>query len=65
MGHLLAISRSLHDSFKNMEDGDFKTLKKKYGLVSEFIPYQDQLEKFNLLHILGIIDLNELEEEII
>lgn len=31
MGHLLAISRSLHDSYKNMEDGDFKTLKKQYG----------------------------------
>jgi D-3-phosphoglycerate dehydrogenase / 2-oxoglutarate reductase len=31
MGHLLAISRSLHDSYKNMENGDFKTLKKKYG----------------------------------
>jgi len=31
MGHLFAISRSLHDSYKNMEDGDFKTLKKKYG----------------------------------
>ena len=31
MGHLLAISRSLHDSYKNMESGDFKTLKKKYG----------------------------------
>ena len=31
MGHLFAISRSLHDSYKNMEKGDFKTLKKKYG----------------------------------
>ena len=31
MGHMLAISRSLHDSYKNMENGDFKTLKKKYG----------------------------------
>ncbi len=31
MGHMLAISRSLHDSYKNMESGDFKTLKKKYG----------------------------------
>jgi D-3-phosphoglycerate dehydrogenase len=31
MGHLFAISRSLHDSYKNMENGDFKTLKKKYG----------------------------------
>lgn len=31
MGHMFAISRSLHDSFKNMEHGDFKTLKKKYG----------------------------------
>lgn len=32
MGHLFSISRSLHDSFKNLpNDGDFKTLKKKYG----------------------------------
>lgn len=31
MGHLFAISRSLNDSYKNMENGDFKTLKKKYG----------------------------------
>lgn len=31
LGHMLAISRSLHDSYRNMESGDFKTLKKKYG----------------------------------
>ena len=31
LGHLLAISRSLHHSYKNMEAGDFKTLKKQYG----------------------------------
>lgn len=31
MGHLFAISRSLHGSYKNMESHDFKTLKKKYG----------------------------------
>ncbi len=31
MGHMLAVSRSLHDSYKNMEGGDFKSLKKKYG----------------------------------
>ena len=31
MGHLFSISRSLHDSYKNMSDGDFKVLKKKYG----------------------------------
>ena len=31
MGHMFAISRSLNDSYKNMEGGDFKTLKKKYG----------------------------------
>ncbi len=31
MGHLFSISRFLHDSFKNMDSGDFKTLKKKYG----------------------------------
>ncbi len=31
LGHLCAISRSLHDSYKNMETGDFNTLKKQYG----------------------------------
>ncbi|MFT5859357.1 MAG: D-3-phosphoglycerate dehydrogenase [Flavobacteriaceae bacterium] len=31
MGHMLAISRSLHDSYKNMENGEFKVLKKKYA----------------------------------
>lgn len=31
MGHLFAISRSLHDSYKNMETGEFKKLKKQYG----------------------------------
>lgn len=31
LGHLLAISRSLHDSYKNMETGDFNTLKKQYA----------------------------------
>lgn len=34
MGHLFSISRSLHDSFKNMPANgvnDFKVLKKKYG----------------------------------
>lgn len=31
MGQLFSISRSLHDSAKNMATGDFKTLKKKYG----------------------------------
>ncbi len=31
MGHLFAISRFLHDSFKHMEHGDFSTLKKNYG----------------------------------
>ncbi|MCH2230503.1 MAG: D-2-hydroxyacid dehydrogenase [Crocinitomicaceae bacterium] len=31
LGQLTAISRSLHDSFNNMESGDFKTLKKKYA----------------------------------
>lgn len=31
MGHMLAISRFLNDSYKNMETGDFKTLKKAYG----------------------------------
>lgn len=31
LGHLTAISRSLHDSYKNMETGEFKVLKKKYA----------------------------------
>lgn len=31
MGHLFAISRSLHHSFKHMETGDFSALKKRYG----------------------------------
>jgi D-3-phosphoglycerate dehydrogenase len=31
MGHLFAISRFLHDSFKHMGNGDFSTLKKNYG----------------------------------
>ncbi|MDF3026182.1 MAG: Phosphoglycerate dehydrogenase [Fluviicola sp.] len=31
MGHLFAGARSLHDSFKQMETGDFSSLKKKYG----------------------------------
>lgn len=31
MGHLFAISRSLHHSFKHMETGDFSALKKQYG----------------------------------
>jgi len=31
MGHLFSISRSLHDSYKHMETGDFSTLKKKYA----------------------------------
>ncbi len=35
MGHLFSISRFLHDSYKNMEGGDFKTLKKQYGKGTE------------------------------
>lgn len=31
MGQLFSISRFLHDSFKNMESGDFNTLKKNYA----------------------------------
>lgn len=31
MGHLFAISRFLNDSYKQMETGDFSTLKKNYG----------------------------------
>lgn len=31
MGQLFSISRFLHDSFKNMETGDFNTLKKNYA----------------------------------
>ena len=31
MGQLFSLSRFLHDSFKNMETGDFSTLKKNYA----------------------------------
>ena len=31
MGHLFSLARFLHDSFKNMETGDFSTLKKNYA----------------------------------
>lgn len=31
MGKLFSISRFLHDSYKNMESGEFKVLKKQYG----------------------------------
>lgn len=31
MGQLFSLSRFLHDSFKNMENGDFSTLKKNYA----------------------------------
>lgn len=31
MGHMFSISRFLNDSFKNIETGDFSTLKKNYG----------------------------------
>lgn len=31
LGHMLAISRFLQDSYKQMETGDFSALKKKYG----------------------------------
>ncbi|MDG1777383.1 MAG: NAD(P)-dependent oxidoreductase [Crocinitomicaceae bacterium] len=31
LGHMCAISRSLNDSYKQMESGDFKTLKKQYA----------------------------------
>lgn len=31
IGHMFAISRSLFDSYKNMETGDFSVLKKKYA----------------------------------
>ena len=31
MGHLFSLSRFLHDSFKNMESGDFSSLKKNYA----------------------------------
>ena len=33
MGHLFAGARFLHDSFKQMETGDFSALKKKYGIL--------------------------------
>lgn len=31
MGKLFSVSRFLHDSYKNIEDGDFSSLKKSYG----------------------------------
>jgi D-3-phosphoglycerate dehydrogenase len=31
MGHFIAISRSLHDSYKNLETGEFGKLKKQYA----------------------------------
>lgn len=31
MGHLFSLSRFLNDSYKNMENGDFSTLKKNYA----------------------------------
>ena len=31
MGHLFSLSRFLNDSYKNMETGDFSTLKKNYS----------------------------------
>ncbi len=31
MGHLFSLSRFIQDSFKNMESGDFSSLKKKYA----------------------------------
>jgi D-3-phosphoglycerate dehydrogenase len=31
LGHMFAISRSLNNSYKQMESGDFKTLKKQYA----------------------------------
>lgn len=39
-----------------------EVLKEKYGFVSEFIAYDVQLEKFNLLHQLSIINLEELKK---
>ena len=35
MGHLFAGARSLHHSFKHMENGDFSALKKRYGKGTE------------------------------
>jgi len=39
-----------------------KVLKKKYAFVSEFLTFDEQLEKFNLLHALGIIELEEFNK---
>jgi hypothetical protein len=39
-----------------------QVLKAKYGVVTEFISCEHQLEKFNLLHSLDIITMEELEE---
>lgn len=35
MGHMFAGARSLHHSFKNMENGDFSALKKRYAKGTE------------------------------
>lgn len=35
MGHMFAISRSLHNSYKHMSEGNFKSLKKEYGKGEE------------------------------
>ena len=39
-----------------------RVLIKKYGFVSEFISYKDQIDKFSLLHSLGIISMDEFEK---
>jgi D-3-phosphoglycerate dehydrogenase len=35
MGHLFSLSRFLHDSYKNMENGEFSVLKKSYAKGAE------------------------------
>lgn len=39
-----------------------EVLKRKYGFVSKFITYEEQNKKFDLLHALGIISLEEMNQ---
>ncbi len=49
------------DFISNLLKKRNEVLKEKYGFVSEFIAYDVQLEKFNLLHQLSVINLEELK----
>ncbi|MFT5265810.1 MAG: hypothetical protein ACI8YQ_004567, partial [Polaribacter sp.] len=56
-------TKSEFDSFfKELFEKRNEVLKEKHGIVSEFISYKEQIEKFNLLHSLGVISLDEFNE---